>query len=136
RAARFRNFPLSNLGQAYGSPRTADATASRLRVDFRAGLRELCCLLFQSFFDRCFFTDALLRSKFSYVFGYPHGTEMRTAHGTEVCGLRAFARQRLVVKVAGRFGIECEVELIFPSELKPCFRDGVVAVLRAGMALS
>jgi hypothetical protein len=32
------------------------------------------------------------------------------------------------------FGIERQVELIFASELEARFRNGVVAVLRAGMA--
>ena len=49
-------------------------------------------------------------------------------------GLGAFLRQGLVVKLAGRFGIERQVELIIPPELETRFGYGVVVVLRAGMA--
>src|SRR5215472_12559047 len=73
----------------------------RLRVDFCAGLCELRCLLFQSFFERGIFRDPLLRRKLSYVLSYFHRAEMWSAHRAEVRGLGAFLRQRLVVKLAG-----------------------------------
>jgi len=59
---------------------------------------------------------------------------VRTAHGTEVRGLRSLLRQGFVVKLARGFGIEREIELILPPEFEPGFGDGVVAVLGAGMA--
>src|SRR5207247_10922574 len=76
----------------------------------------------------------MFRCVFAYVFSDSHGTKMGSTHGTEVSGLRAFGGKRFVVELAGGFGIEREIELVFPTELKPCFADGVVAVLRAGMA--
>ena len=50
-------------------------------------------------------------------------------------GLGAFLRQGLIVKFAGRFRIERQIELVFPAKFEACFADGVVAVLRAGVAL-
>ena len=70
------------------------------------------------------------------VLGDLHGTEMWTAHGTEVRGLRTFGRESFVVELARGFGIEREIELIFPTKFEARFADGVVAVLRAGMAFS
>ena len=49
-------------------------------------------------------------------------------------GLCAFLRQRFVVERASGFGIEREIELIFPAKFKTRFADGVVPVLRTGMA--
>src|SRR2546429_9456253 len=71
---------------------------------------------------------------FSYVLSYFHRAEMRTAHGTKVRGLGALLRQGLVMKLAGGFGIERQIELIFPTKFEARFADGVVAVLGAGMA--
>ena len=59
---------------------------------------------------------------------------MRAAHRAEVRGLRSFLRKGLVVELARGFGIERQIELIFPAEFEARFADGVVAVLRAGMA--
>ena len=59
---------------------------------------------------------------------------MRAAHGAEVRGLGAFLRQGFVVELARGFGIEREIELIFPAEFEARFAKRVVAVLRAGMA--
>ncbi|MCG3163192.1 MAG: hypothetical protein JMDDDDMK_04575 [Acidobacteria bacterium] len=59
---------------------------------------------------------------------------MRAAHRTEMRLLGAFLRQSLVVEFARGFGIEREVELIFPAEFKTGFRERVVTKLRAGMA--
>ncbi len=42
---------------------------------------------------------------------------MGTAHGAEVCCFRAFLRKRFVVELARGFGIEREIELIFPAKL-------------------
>jgi len=38
------------------------------------------------------------------------------------------------VELARGLGIEREIELIFPTKLKARFRNGVVAMLGAGMA--
>ncbi len=46
---------------------------------------------------------------------------MRAAHRAEVRELRAFLRQRLVVKFLRLFGIEAEVELVFPAKLETRF---------------
>ena len=51
-----------------------------------------------------------------------------------MCGLGAFLGQSLIVELARGLGVEREIELIFPAELEARFADGVVAVLRAGMA--
>ena len=50
-------------------------------------------------------------------------------------GLGAILRQGFVVELARGHGVEREIELIFPAEFKARLGDGVVAVLRAGMAL-
>ena len=42
--------------------------------------------------------------------------------------------KRFVVEFTRGFRIEREVELVFPAEFEPRFADGVVAILRAGMA--
>src|SRR6476620_11218150 len=70
----------------------------------------------------------------AHVFRYLPGTEVRTAHRAAVRGLRALLRKRFIVEFAGGFGIERQIELIFPPELEARLRNRVVAVLRAGMA--
>src|SRR5438046_4778847 len=59
---------------------------------------------------------------------------MRTTHRAKVCCLCAFLWKSFVVKFARGLGIEREIELIFPTKFETRFADGVVAVLRAGMA--
>src|SRR6185312_16606924 len=49
-------------------------------------------------------------------------------------GFCSFLRQRFVMKLASGFGIEREIKLIFPTKFETRFADGVVAVLRGGMA--
>ena len=49
-------------------------------------------------------------------------------------GLRAFLWQSFVVKFARGFRIKAEVELILPTKFKPRFGEGIVPILRAGMA--
>src|SRR5207244_8557567 len=95
---------------------------------------ELAGFLFHSNFHSLGLRKFLLRRKLSDVLSYSHGTEMRTAHAAKVCGLGAFLRQGFVVELARGFGIEREIELIFPAEFEACFANCVVAVLRAGMA--
>jgi hypothetical protein len=77
----------------------------------------------------------LLTGVFAHVFGDFHAAEMRAAHGAEMRGLGAFLRQGFVVEFARGLGVEREVELVFPAEFKARLAQGVVAVLRAGMAL-
>ena len=48
-----------------------------------------------------------------------HRAEFRAAHGTEMRGLVGLFRQGRVVVFAGGFGVEAEVELVFPAELEP-----------------
>ena len=51
-----------------------------------------------------------------------------------MCRLCAFLRQGFIVELARGFGIECEIELVLPTEFEARFANRVVAVLRAGMA--
>jgi hypothetical protein len=67
---------------------------------------------------------------FSNVVSNFHGTEMRPAHGAEVRGLRALLWQGFVVELAHGFGIEREIELIFPSKLTRLLQQS--SPLRAG----
>ena len=60
---------------------------------------------------------------------------MRAAHGAEVRGLGAVLRQRFVVELARGHGVEAQVKLVFPAEFEARLAQGVVAILRAGMAL-
>src|SRR6478672_6456890 len=76
----------------------------------------------------------MLGGVFTYVLGYFHRTKVRTAHGAEVRSLGTFLRQSLVVKLTCGLGIKREIELIFPTKFKTRLADGVVAVLRAGVA--
>ena len=48
--------------------------------------------------------------------------------------LGALGRERLVVELLGRVGIERQVELVAPAELEAGARERVVAVARAGTA--
>ena len=105
------------------------------RVNLRALFHELLRLFFHPLLQRSFLGDALFGGVFADVFGDFHRAEVRAAHGAKVRGLGAVLRQRLVVEFARGHGVEREVELIFPAEFKARLGDGVVAVLRAGMAL-
>ncbi len=53
---------------------------------------------------------------------------------TEVGGFRPFLRERLIVELSRRSGIEREVELVFPTKLEARFAHGIVAVLGARVA--
>src|SRR6202011_6293257 len=106
----------------------------RLRVNFRTGLLELSCFLFQPDLKRLLFGNFLFGGEFPNVFGYLHRAKVRAAHGAEVRGLRSFLRQRYIMKLARGLGIKREIELIFPTKFETRFADGVVAILRAGMA--
>ena len=63
-----------------------------------------------------------------------HRAEGRAAHRTKVGGLSAILRERFVVEGEGFLGIEAEVELILPPELKSSLAHGVVTFLSCGMA--
>src|SRR5437762_2448246 len=67
------------------------------------------------------------------VFSDSHRAKMGPTHTAEVCSLRAFLRKRLIMKFPGCVWIQSQVKLVLPTELKPGFRNGIVAVLRAGM---
>src|SRR5882724_1364596 len=51
---------------------------------------------------------------------------MRAAHGTKVREFGAFRRKSFVVELTGGDGIEAQIELIFPAELKTGFAQGIV----------
>src|ERR1043166_4929688 len=104
-----------------------------LGVNF-AAFRELRCLLFKSLLNRSFFRYPLLFCIASNVFCYSHGTKVRAAHTAKMGRLGAFGGKRFVVELASGFGIEREIELIFPAKFEPCLGNRIVAVLRAGMA--
>jgi hypothetical protein len=55
------------------------------------------------------------------VLGDAHAAKMRAAHAAKVCRFRAFLWQSLIVELAGSLGIEREVKLILPAELKAGF---------------
>ena len=68
----------------------------RLRVNFGAGLIKLAGLLFHTSLECLVLRQLLFRRIFSYVLRDFHGTEVRTAHAAEVCGLGAFLWKRLM----------------------------------------
>ena len=59
---------------------------------------------------------------------------MRAAHAQKWAVFAPFLREGFVMKLTRGFGIERQVELIFPPKFEARFADRVVAVLRAGMA--
>ena len=107
-AKRRPGFQTSTLQRAL--PDKAAATSSRLRVNFCAALRRTLCLLFLILIRSASSSDSLLfGGVLAHVFRDLHGTEVWTAHGAEVRGLRAFLRKSFVVELAGGFGIEREL---------------------------
>ena len=60
---------------------------------------------------------------------------MRTTHRTEMCDLGRVLGQGLVVVLAGLFGIQTQVELVFPAEFETRLGEGVVTNLGTGMPL-
>ncbi len=106
----------------------------RFGVNLRSAFRKLAGFLLQANLKCVLFGNLLLGGKFPNVLRDLHGAEVRAAHGTEVRGLGAFLRERFVMELAGGFGIEREIELVLPAKFETRFADGVVAILRAGMA--
>src|SRR6266566_653215 len=104
-------------------------------VNLSSSLMKFFRLLLKSALDRCGFIDSFFCRVSSNVFGYPHAAEMRATHTTKMSRFRAFGGKCFVVELAGGFGIECEIELIFPSELEASFADRGVA-RRDGLSLS
>lgn len=51
-----------------------------------------------------------------------HRAEFGAAHAAEMGGLGALCRERLVVILLGRVGIEAQVELVAPAEFEAGFR--------------
>ena len=105
------------------------------RVDCGAFFHELGAFLFQAAFEGFLVGEALFGGVFADVFGDFHAAEVRAAHAAKVGGFGAFLGEGFVVEFAGAIGIEAEVELVFPAEFEAGFAEGVVAKLRAGMAL-
>ena len=60
---------------------------------------------------------------------------MGAAHGAEMGEFGAFLRQGFVMELLCLVGIEAEIELIIPAELKTGFGKRIIANLRAGVAL-
>jgi len=99
-----------------------------------ANLSELSSFLFQTMLNRFVLGQMLFCGVATNVFCDAHRAKVRAAHGAEVRGLSSFLWQRLVVEFARSFGIECEIELIFPAKFEARLTNSIVAVLRAGMA--
>ena len=81
-----------------------------------AGLGRLRCA--RPGGDEAFHARILLRRELADLGGDLHRAELRPAHRAEVGGLGALRRERLVVVLFGRFGIEAQVELVAPAELE------------------
>src|SRR3546814_4783624 len=64
----------------------------------------------------------LLGRKLAYLLADLHRAEFGAAHAAEMGGLGAFGRQRLVVVLLGRVGVERQVELVAPAEFEAGFR--------------
>src|SRR3546814_9287157 len=78
----------------------------------------------------CFLFDVIFFCKQKTAY------EMRISDwSSDVCSSDLLLRHGLVVEFAGAFGIQAEVELVVPAELEARLAQGVVAHLRAGMAL-
>src|SRR5882757_2222368 len=80
-------------------------------------------------------THALLLRFGAHLMGNTHGAEFRSAHGAEMSGLVAFLRQRLVMKGAGRVGVQREIELVLPPEIEARPRDRIIAITRSRVTL-
>jgi hypothetical protein len=65
-----------------------------------------------------------------------HRAELRAAHAAEVRRLVGLLGQGGVVEFAGGFGVEAEVELVFPAELEPRAAERVVAQRAPGWPLA
>src|SRR5439155_27234783 len=87
-------------------------------INFSTSRHKLLGLLFHPHAQCRLFIDLFLRRVLAHVLRDLHGTEMRTAHRTEVGELRAFLRQSFVVVFARDFRVERQIELIFPAKLK------------------
>ena len=122
--------PLRN----FAALRESRLFPTRRQIHLATLFTELSRLFVHAAFERFLFRDAQRVGVVADVLRDFHRAEMRAAHRTEVRGLCAFLRQRLVVEFSGRDGIEREIELIFPPEFKPRFGEGIVPILRAGMA--
>src|SRR5207244_4316143 len=92
-----------------------------LFIDLSATRHELFRLLLHPHTQRRLFIDLFLRGVLAHILRDLHGAEMRAAHRTEVGELGAFLGQGFVVVFARDFGIEGEIELIFPAEFKTSF---------------
>src|SRR2546429_9672441 len=109
--------------------------SSRFRINSRSAVLEFFSLPLQSVRDRAAFINCVLFRVAPHVFCYLHAAEVRAAHAAKVRGFGTFAGKGFVVEFARGFGIEREIELVFPAEFKACLTNSIVPVLRAGMAL-
>ena len=91
----------------------------RFGVNFRALLNKLGGFLFQPAFCRGFVAQRVFRCVAPNIFG--------DAHAAEVCCFRAIGGKGFVVELADGFGIERQIELIFPAKFEAGFPDRVVA---------
>src|SRR2546423_46945 len=76
----------------------------------------------------------LLRSVATNVFCDAHRAKVGAAHSAKIGTLRSFHGKGLIVKRTGGFGVEGEIELVFPAEFEARLTNSVVPVLGAGMA--
>ena len=78
---------------------------------------------------------ALLIGHFAYLLRCAHAAEFLPAHTAIVLILIARLGKRLVMESTGSIGVERQVELVFPAELKAAFAHGIIAVHGRGMPL-
>src|SRR5574343_453682 len=126
-------------GRIVGSPAAfsylSTRGASHLVIDLGPGFHEFDRLGFHPFLQRLGFVQALCRSEVTHILGDLHRAEVRAAHRAEVGDLGRLLGQGLVVEFARLVRVETEVELVFPAKLVARLGHGVVADLRAGVAL-
>src|SRR6267378_5585285 len=95
--------------------------ALRLRINLGARCGKLPRFLFHTNRQCLVFRYLLFGGKLPHILRNLHRAEMWTAHGAEMCGLRSFLRQGLVVELTRGLRIEREVELIFPAKFEARF---------------
>jgi hypothetical protein len=66
----------------------------------------------------------------AHVLSDAHGTELRPAHGAEMCHFRTLSWKRLVVEGLRCHGIQRERKLIPPAELEPGLAERIVPTLK------
>jgi len=115
---------------------TRGGALSNLPIDIPPRFQEFGGFRFHSFrYSGLYVLDLVRRGKVAYVLGDLHGAEVRAAHGTKVGDPVRLVGHGPIVVLAGTFRVEGQVELVFPTELEACLREGVVPYLGTGEAL-